>query len=91
VDLLVVGSVAIDTVETPAGRAENAVGGAATYFALAASFFTPVRMVAAIGSDFPQDVVDDLRRRGVDVDGLEVREGNHVALVGALSRGHERP
>ena len=51
--LLVVGSVAIDSVETPAGRAENAVGGAALYFAVAASFFTPVRMVAAIGDDFP--------------------------------------
>lgn len=84
--LLVVGSVAIDSVETPAGRAENAVGGAALYFAVAASFFTPVRMVAAIGDDFPAEVLDDLRRRGVDLAGVEERSGSTLRWAG---RYHE--
>jgi sugar/nucleoside kinase (ribokinase family) len=84
--LLVVGSVAIDSVETPAGRAENAVGGAALYFAVAASFFTPVRMVAAIGDDFPAEVLDDLRRRGVDLAGVEKRSGSTLRWAG---RYHE--
>lgn len=84
--VLVVGSVAIDSVETPLGRAENAVGGAATYFALAASFFAPVRMVAAIGSDFPSEVLDDLCARGVDLNGVEVRPGTTLRWSG---RYHE--
>jgi sugar/nucleoside kinase (ribokinase family) len=86
VSLLVVGSVAIDTVETPLGRAENVVGGAATYCALAASFFVPVRMVAAIGDDFPEDVLDDLRARGIDLDGVERRRGTTLRWSG---RYHE--
>jgi sugar/nucleoside kinase (ribokinase family) len=84
--LLVVGSVAIDTLESPAGKAENVVGGAATYFAYAASFFAPVRMVAAVGEDFPTDVLDDLRRRGVDLSGVETRPGPTLRWSG---RYHE--
>jgi sugar/nucleoside kinase (ribokinase family) len=84
--LLVVGSVAIDTLETPAGRADNVVGGAAMYFAYAASFFTPVRMVAAVGDDFPSDVLDDLGRRGVDLGGVEHRSGKTLRWAG---RYHE--
>lgn len=84
--LLVVGSVAIDTVETPAGRAEHAIGGAALYFAMAASFFAPVRMVAVVGDDFPEDVLAELRRRGVDLSGLERRPGRTFRWSG---RYHE--
>lgn len=84
--LLVVGSVAIDSVETPFGRAENVVGGAAMYFALAASFFVPVRMVAAVGDDFPAEVLDDLRARGVDLSGVERRTGRTLRWSG---RYHE--
>jgi sugar/nucleoside kinase (ribokinase family) len=51
--ILVVGSVFFDSIETLHGKAERALGGAATYFAVAASFFAPVRMVAAVGDDFP--------------------------------------
>ena len=51
--LLVVGSIALDSVETPAGVAEDALGGSATYFSYAASFFTPVRLVGVVGEDFP--------------------------------------
>jgi sugar/nucleoside kinase (ribokinase family) len=84
--LLVVGSVGIDSVETPFGRAESVVGGAATYFAMAASFFGPVRMVAAVGEDFPAEVLDDLQRRGVDLAGIAHRPGKTLNWVG---RYHE--
>ena len=84
--LLVVGSVALDTLETPAGRADDAVGGAATYFAYAASFFTPVRMVAAVGEDFPAEVLSELESRGVDVSGVERRSGTTLRWSG---RYHE--
>ena len=84
--LLVVGSVAIDSVETPLGRAADVVGGAATYFALAASFFAPVRMVAAIGDDFPEQALSDLRERGVDLSGVERRPGTTLRWSG---RYHE--
>ena len=68
--LLVVGSVAFDSVETPFGKCEEALGGSAMYFAASASFFTDVRMVGVVGEDFPSEPVDFLRRRRVDVDGL---------------------
>jgi sugar/nucleoside kinase (ribokinase family) len=84
--LLVVGSVAIDTVEAPGGRAEDVVGGAALYFSLAASFFAPVRMVGVVGRDFPAHVLDDLRARGVDLAGVEAREGRTFRWSG---RYHE--
>lgn len=71
--VLVVGSVAIDTVETPFGKVENALGGSATYIALAASYFTaPIRMVAVVGGDFPKKDIDFLEERNVDIDGLQI-------------------
>ena len=84
--LLIVGSVAIDSVETPLGKADNVIGGAATYCALAASFFVPVRMVAAIGDDFPPEVLDDLKGRGIDLSGVERRKGTTLRWTG---RYHE--
>jgi len=73
--ILVVGSVATDRIETPFGRAENTLGGAATYFAAAASLFQPVRLVGVIGSDFPEHELEFLERRGVDLQGLERADG----------------
>jgi len=84
--IVVVGSVAVDSVETPLGRADDVVGGAATYFALAASFFAPVRMVAAVGDDFPTSVLDELKRRGIDLAGVERRTGTTLRWRG---RYHE--
>lgn len=72
--LLVTGSVAIDTVKTPYGVSENCLGGAAVYFSMAASFFTPVRLVGVIGSDCPFDLAEVFADREVDLRGLEVRE-----------------
>lgn len=84
--LVVVGSVALDTVETPKGRADDALGGAALYFSLAASFFTPVQMVGVVGEDFPRGVLGDLERRGVDLAGLEHAPGRTFRWSG---RYHE--
>ncbi len=69
-DLLVVGSVAIDSVETPFGRAERALGGSALHFTAAASLFAPVRLVAVAGEDFPLEELQFLVDREVDLSGL---------------------
>jgi sugar/nucleoside kinase (ribokinase family) len=69
-ELLVVGSVAIDSVETPFGREEEALGGSALYFTAAASLFAPVRLVAVVGEDFPLSALRFLEEREVDLSGL---------------------
>jgi sugar/nucleoside kinase (ribokinase family) len=71
-DLVVVGSVALDSVKTPFGKVTEALGGSATYFSYAASFFATVRIVGAVGGDFPGEHLELLRKRGVDVSALEV-------------------
>jgi sugar/nucleoside kinase (ribokinase family) len=73
--LLVVGSVALDTVRTPFGRVEEVLGGSATYFATAASYFTSVDLLAVVGEDFPDNHVAFLKSRGIDLTGLERRPG----------------
>ena len=73
--LLVVGSVALDSLQTPFGVRQDVLGGSATYFSTAASYFGPVRVVAVVGEDFPEAHLDFLRGRGVDVSGLERRPG----------------
>lgn len=80
--LLVVGTVAYDTVETPFGKAERVLGGSATYFSYAASFFSPVRLVSVIGSDFSKDHLDMLSGRGVDLEGLSVLDGETFSWAG---------
>ena len=74
--LLTVGTVAFDDIESPLGKADKIVGGAATYISLAASYFTEnIQLVSVIGDDFPQDMLDKLTARGVDLDGLQIKEG----------------
>jgi len=74
--LVAVGTVAFDDIETPYGRAEKVVGGACTYISLAASYFvTPVHIVSVVGDDFPSDMLEYMKRRGVDLDGLQIRKG----------------
>ncbi|MBK9517213.1 MAG: sugar kinase [Anaeromyxobacter sp.] len=73
--LLVVGSVALDSLETPFGRREEILGGSACYFSTCASYFGPVRVVAVVGEDFPQEHVDFLASRGVDLAGLSRQPG----------------
>lgn len=74
--VLVVGSVALDSIATPFGVRENILGGAACYFSVAASFFSKVRLVGVVGDDFPAEHVELLRSRGVALDGLERRAGS---------------
>jgi sugar/nucleoside kinase (ribokinase family) len=81
--LIVTGTIGIDTVYTPSGHAERILGGSCTYFAAAASFYAPVRMVAAVGEDFPPDFMGTLGRfRGIDLAGLEVRQGSKTFAWG---------
>lgn len=83
--LLVVGSVALDTIETPFGRVEDALGGAGTFFSAAASLYCQVQLVGVVGSDFPVEQLDFLRARGVDMSGLEQREGESFRWSGVYS------
>jgi sugar/nucleoside kinase (ribokinase family) len=80
--ILVVGSVAFDTVTTPFGQATEVLGGSATYFAAAASFFTDVRLVAVVGEDFPEESLDFLQKRNVDLRGLQRAPGRTFRWVG---------
>ena len=81
-DLLVVGSVALDSVKTPFGQVAEALGGSATYFSFAASFFTTVRVVAVVGEDFPGEHLSLLKSREVDLSGLQVSKGKTFRWVG---------
>lgn len=83
--LVVVGSVALDTITTPAGTAKEALGGSATYFSLAASHFAPVKLVAVVGEDFPKKGIDLFKERQVDVTGLERRPGRTFRWEGVYS------
>ncbi len=74
--VLVVGTVAFDSVETPHASAERILGGSAAYFAMTASFFAPVQLVGVIGEDFPQEYLDLLSGRGVDLEGLKKEMGD---------------
>lgn len=84
--LLIVGSVALDTLETPHGQATEVPGGAASYFSIAASFFGPVQLVAVVGEDFPRRELDWFASRGIDLAGLEIRPGKSLRWSG---RYHE--
>lgn len=73
--IVVVGSVGIDTIETPFGREEDVLGGSACYFSLAARNFTDVHMVSSVGDDFPSDYSDLLHSRGIDTEGITISAG----------------
>jgi sugar/nucleoside kinase (ribokinase family) len=80
--ILCVGSVALDSVETPFGRADRVLGGSAVYFTAAASLFHPVQVVGVVGDDYPLDELDFLARRGADLSGIERREGESFFWAG---------
>ena len=90
--LVVVGSVAIDNVETPIERRDNLLGGSATHFSFAASFFTGVRLVGVVGADWPPEHTKLLNDRGIDTSGLQVVPGGKTfTWTGTLPPEHERP
>ncbi len=80
--LLVVGSVAIDSIETPHGIAPEIAGGSAVHFAYAASFFSPVRLVGVVGRDFPPEYLEILRARPIDLGGLAIEDGKSFRWSG---------
>lgn len=74
--LLTVGTVAFDAIETPFGKTDKIVGGAATYISLAASYFNkPINMVSVVGDDFPDDALENLRKHGANTDGIQIKQG----------------
>lgn len=83
--ILVVGSVALDTLETPFGKADDKLGGSATFFGAAASIFHPIQLVGVVGDDFPVADLDFLSQRDVDLSGLEKREGESFRWSGVYS------
>jgi sugar/nucleoside kinase (ribokinase family) len=83
--ILVVGSVAYDTVQTPYGRAERVLGGSASFFAVAASFFSPVNLVGVVGNDFGEEQLAAFRGRPIDLEGLERMEGKTFHWQGRYS------
>ena len=83
--ILVVGSVAYDTVETPFGRAERVLGGSASFFSVAASFFVPVNLVAVVGDDFSEKAMAAFRDRPIDLEGLERTAGKTFHWQGKYS------
>ena len=83
--ILVVGSVALDSVETPFGSADRVIGGSAVFFAAAASLLCPVRVVGVVGDDYPFEDLDFLTERGVDLGGVEHAEGESFFWAGRYS------
>jgi len=83
--ILVVGSVAFDTVETPFGRAERVLGGSASFFAVAASFFVPVNLVGVVGGDFGEPELRAFAGRSIDLEGLERTDGKTFHWQGKYS------
>jgi sugar/nucleoside kinase (ribokinase family) len=84
--ILVVGSVAFDSIQTPHGKREKCLGGAATHFALAASFFSPVRVIAVVGEDFTGTEESVLKQRAVDTQGIEHLPGKSFHWSGSYLR-----
>src|SRR5215203_7247819 len=83
--IVVVGSVAYDGVETPYGKVDRMLGGAATYIGLSASFFHPVKVVAVVGEDFAQEDLDLLSEKGIDISGVERVPGKTFFWQGVYS------
>ena len=74
--LLTVGSVAFDAIETPFGKTDKIIGGAGTYISLAASYFAKeVKLVSVVGDDFPSETIEGFKKRGINVEGLQIKEG----------------
>jgi len=73
-DVLIIGTVALDTIETPFGRVDRALGGSATYASFAASFFSKPAIISVIGQDFPREYTELLKNKGIGLDGIEIKD-----------------
>lgn len=83
--ILAVGSVALDSVETPFGKVQDTLGGSATYFSASARFFSPVSVVAVVGKDFPEAHLKLLKKLGIDVRGIQKEEGRTFRWKGVYN------
>lgn len=81
-EILVVGSIALDSVKTPFGEIKDGLGGSATYFSVSASYFTKVKLVGVVGSDFPKKYIDFFKKHKIDVSGLQVNKGKTFRWAG---------
>jgi sugar/nucleoside kinase (ribokinase family) len=88
--LVVVGSLALDDIEAPSGKVGGVLGGAASHFAVAASYFGPVSVVGVIGADFPREHLEFLKGKGVDTSGIEAKEGRSFRWGGRYSAALEK-
>jgi hypothetical protein len=84
--ILTVGSLAFDSIETPAGKAELVLGGSVNYFSVAASFYAPVQVVGVVGEDFPHTHLDWLSKRKIDISGVQVVQGKTFHWVGTYDQ-----
>lgn len=84
--ILTVGSLAFDSVQTPAGKADSVLGGSVNYFSIAASFYTPIEVVGVVGEDFPKSHLDWLSHRKIDVSGIKVAPGKTFHWVGSYDQ-----
>ncbi|MCK4402003.1 sugar kinase, partial [bacterium] len=84
--ILVVGSVALDSVRTPFKEVKDVLGGSASYFAYAASYFGEVHLVAAVGRDFPQQYMNLFNKKGIDITGLKKKEGKTFRWSGVYKK-----
>src|SRR5271167_4137428 len=84
--ILAVGSIAFDSIETPAGKAESVLGGSVNYFSIAASFYAPIQVVGVVGEDFPRAHLDWLSKRGIDTTGVQTVAGKTFHWAGAYDQ-----
>ena len=84
--ILVIGSVALDTITSPAGHSKEILGGSATYFSISASFFSHVNLVATVGKDFPEKHRKVIESFGIDLSGLEIKEGKTFRWEGSYAQ-----
>ncbi len=90
-DIVAIGSIALDDVETPFGRREGTVGGSLVYFSYAASIFSKVSLVGVVGRDFPKEILNELKERGCSIEGIEVKDGKSFRWAGVYQKGREDP
>jgi sugar/nucleoside kinase (ribokinase family) len=89
-DILVVGSVALDSVETPQGAVQNVIGGSALYFSMAASLFAPVNIVAVVGRDFDLSRINFFKKKKINIDGIQVVDGKTFRWGGRYYQNYSR-
>ena len=87
--LVVVGSIALDSIETPKGKIENSLGGSAIYASLAASYFGPAYVVGVVGEDFPEEAIRLLKEHNINLEGLETKMGKTFRWKGVYNNWNQ--